>query len=284
LGAKGIERICHKYGELIELDDKKLMEQHASHTYSKEDKSAIHYASVDGSMYLTRAKTPDESQWKEIKLGRIFKQTDIVATSEKRKQIKSSTYVAHLGWHADFLPKMEYYLDGLDKIVFIADGARWIWSWIDAMYPKSTQILDYYHAMEHLCAFAKEYFKDEAELEKWVKKQENCLLQKDVGIVIKNIAKLTKSNKKKVEQSKQALIQYYKNNQKRMNYKNYLQQGLLIGWGAMEAAHRNVLQQRLKLSGQRWTNEGLQQMAQLRVAYKSNMEHRIKALINNIAA
>jgi len=44
----------------------------------------------------------------------------------------------------------------------------------------------------------------------------------------------------------------------------------------MEAAHKNVLQHRLKLSGQRWTMAGLQQMTQLRVVYKSGKWDRIK--------
>jgi hypothetical protein len=53
-----------------------------------------------------------------------------------------------------------------------------------------------------------------------------------------------------------------------MQYKTFLAKGFLIGSWAMEAAHKDVLQQSLKLSGQRWTREGLQQLTQLRVVYK----------------
>ena len=56
------------------------------------------------------------------------------------------------------------------------------------------------------------------------------------------------------------------------------------GLGAMEAAHKNVLQHRLKLSGQRWTVEGLQQMTQLRVVCKSDKWHRIKTFAIKNAA
>ena len=55
-----------------------------------------------------------------------------------------------------------------------------------------------------------------------------------------------------------------------MKYKTYRKDGLLIGSGAMEAAHRHVIQHRMKLSGQRWTMKGAQKMANLRVAFKSN--------------
>ena len=73
-----------------------------------------------------------------------------------------------------------------------------------------------------------------------------------------------------VEESKRALLEYYKNHKNRMQYKKFLEKGLLIGSGAMEAAHRNVIQKRLKLSGQRWTKKGAQQIMNLRVLEKSN--------------
>lgn len=102
LNAKQIERICHKYGQWIEEEDLQLMEKSGKQTYSKEQSEAVHYASVDGSMYLTR-----EEDWKEIKLGRIFKASDLVELSEKRNILVESTYVGHLGNHKDFSPKME---------------------------------------------------------------------------------------------------------------------------------------------------------------------------------
>lgn len=279
LNAKQIERICHKYGQWIEEEDLQLMEKSGKQSYSKEESETVHYASVDGSMYLTR-----EQDWKEIKLGRIFKASDIVELNEKRNEIVQSTYVGHLGNHNDFLPKIEYHLDGLKNIVFIADGAKWIWNWVEDSYPNSIQILDFFHAKEHLCNFAKEYYSDEKVREHWIDRQSKCLKEKDVGIFIKNIEDLPISIKPNVEEKKHVLLEYYRNHKNRMQYKKFLAQGFLIGSGAMEAAHKNVLQHRLKLSGQRWTMSGLQQMTQLRVVYKSNKWDRIKELAIKNAA
>lgn len=279
LNAKQIERICHKYGQLIEEEDLKLLEKSDKHAYSKEQSEALHYASVDGSMYLTR-----EQDWKEIKLGRIFRAADIIEVNEKRNILVGSTYVGHLGNHKDFLPKMEYHLDGLKNLVFIADGAKWIWNWIEDNYPNCTQILDFFHALEHLCQFAKQYYADEKTREKWIEKQAKCLKEQDVSIFIKTIVDLPISINPKIEKSKGLLLEYYRNHKNRMQYKKFLEQGLLIGSGAMEAAHKNVLQHRLKLSGQRWTMIGLQQMTQLRVVYMSNKWNRIKKLIIKNAA
>ena len=59
----------------------------------------------------------------------------------------------------------------------------------------------------------------------------------------------------------------------------YKNKGLLIGSGPIESAHRNVIQKRLKLSGQRWTKYGVQTMASLRVAHKSNNWQQVVEII-----
>ena len=63
----------------------------------------------------------------------------------------------------------------------------------------------------------------------------------------------------------------------------YRANGLLIGSGAIESAHRNVLQQRLKLSGQRWSIEGAQNIANLRAYNKGNQWGKVIDLIKNAA-
>lgn len=277
---KQIERICHLYGSWLEQEEKRTIKEDFCYSYSREDQNSTHYASVDGSMYLTREKT---GNWKEVKLGRIFKHNQIVEINRNRSEILESTYVGHLGSVKGFLPKMEYYLEGLDHFVILADGAKWIWNWADDIYPKSVQILDYFHAKEHLCDFAKEYFEDKKQRERWVKKQGNILLEQSPSQVIENIQNLSNSHSIPIEKKKDNLIQYYTNNLKRMNYKEYLEKGYIIGSGAVEAAHRDVLQQRLKLSGQRWTKEGLQQMIQLRVINKSGKWNKIRELAKKIA-
>ena len=75
------------------------------------------------------------------------------------------------------------------------------------------------------------------------------------------------------------LLTYYENNKGRMRHKTYKEKGLLIGSVPIEAAHRNVIQQRLKLSGQRWTIKGAQQIANLR-AKKSEQWEKIQKLAN----
>jgi len=268
INAKQIERICHKYGAWLEQDDLHKIETEGYKEISPEESQKLHYVGIDGSMLFTR-----EEGWKEIKLGRIYKHEDIAEISKNRCQLMDSSYIAHLGSSKDFLPKMEYRIENLSNKVFLADGAKWIWNWVEDSYPDSIQIVDYFHAKEHLCEFAKSYFKNQEACRKWIDKQSKQMLDKGISPVIKQLEKLPPKT-----ESLRKLIGYYRENEKRMQYHVFKKQGLLIGSGAIESAHKDVLQKRLKLSGQRWTMNGLQQMAQLRAAYKSKEHVRIRKL------
>ena len=273
VNAKQIERICHHYGNSLEQEQLHAIEVKGYQEILPKESEKCHYVSVDGSMYFTR-----EEDWKEIKLGRIYKHEDLVEVSKDRCELLTSNYVAHLGSSKDFLPKMEYYIENIKNKVFIADGATWIWHWVEDTYPDCIQIVDFFHAKEHLCEFAKEYFKDKDYREKWIEVQSEVMLNKGISPVIKTLSKLTK----KTEKLRQ-LVGYYTNHQKRMQYHLFREKGLIIGSGAIESAHKDVLQKRLKLSGQRWTKKGLQEVAQLRVAYKSNQWNQITKLCQNAA-
>jgi hypothetical protein len=211
-------------------------------------------------MYLTR-----EESWKEIKLGRIFEQEDIVRASKNRTVLSNSRYVTHLGASKDFLPKMEYHIEGLKNKVFLADGATWIWNWVEDTYPDSVQIVDFFHAKEHLCEFANSFFKEREQAKQWIDLHGSILINKGVSPLIKALEELKGS--KGLAKQREQLLNYYRKNEQRMQYHTFKKKGLLIGSGAIESAHKDVLEQRLKLSGQRWTMKGLQQMVQLRVVY-----------------
>ena len=274
INAKQIERLCHHYGQSLEDNLLCDIEVNGYQEVLPEESLKRHYVSLDGSMYFTR-----EDDWKEVKLGRIYKEEDIGEVSKGRCELQDSTYVAHLGSSKDFLPKMEYHIEKIKNKVFIADGAKWIWNWVEDTYPDCEQIVDFFHAKEHLCEFAKEYFKDKNYRTKWIDKQSEVMLNKGISPVIETLDKLSK----KTEKLRQ-LIKYYKNHEKRMQYHLFKEKGLQIGSGAIESAHKDVLQKRLKLSGQRWTKKGLQQIAQLRVAYKSGKWDYVKDLCTKKAA
>lgn len=253
LSDKQIERICHQYGEDLEttLNEDKIE--------VKDD--TLHYAMMDGSMCFVR-----NQGWKEVKLGRVFSSESMLSI-KKRGIIRESNYVAHLGYHEDFLEKFETQIAHKTNLVAIADGARWIWDFWSDKYPDAVQILDYYHAVEKIGNWAKMAFKDEKEAKCWIDLQESSLLNDDVNEIIITLKSI---ESKRYNKEKQQLITYLENNKHRMMYQTFKEKGFLIGSGPIESANKQIIQARLKKSGQRWTSEGLQQAANLRVAYHSD--------------
>jgi hypothetical protein len=221
------------------------------------------YAQVDGSMLFTR-----EDNWREVKVGRIFHEHAVHETSPARGWLKDSQYAAHLGGHEAFEEKMsrlvDPYADLGDRLVFVCDGARWIRHWIEAEYPDAMQILDFYHAMEHLGEFAELIIKDELQRSYWIE-QGRMILKEKGGQQLIDYVKAVEAKSKRAQKEKAKLIAYYEKNAFRMNYPEYLEKDLIIGSGAIEATHRTLVQKRLKLSGQRWSIEGAQRLLSLRV-------------------
>ena len=224
-------------------------------------KAEVLYVEADGSMISTR-----EEGWKEVKLARLFKSSDCLNPNTESACLQQSQYVAHFGNCRDFCEKVENVIDSYgrlqSRLVFITDGATWIKNWIEDSYSESTAILDYYHACEHLHDFVENGMNEDREKRKqWFEEQKELLLESRVDQVIKNIkrAKAKSSEKEK-------LLNYYQINKERMDYKSYRQLGCgIIGSGAIESAHRTVIQRRMKLSGQHWSREGVNNMLRLRV-------------------
>jgi hypothetical protein len=239
------------------------------------------YAMADGSMILTR-----EEQWKEAKLGRIFSGKDCLQIEGKPNQVNHSQYVSHLGNCKDFTAKMDKVLDDYGKLgkrlVFITDGAVWIKNWIADAYPQAVAILDFFHAKEYLCQFAKEYFKLDIERDEFIRQQSDLLLQSETLQVIEYLKTLYNVNP--IPSAKQ-VIDYYQANINRMDYKYFKTIGKgLIGSGAMESSHRTVIQKRMKLSGQRWSQEGGKNMLCLRTIKMNNQWNEVIELIKANAA
>lgn len=222
-----------------------------------EDPAGLHYAMVDGSYILSR-----ENGWTETKVGRVFKATDNYSVSEKRAVIQHSEYVAHIGTHLEFIDKFSPVLNRLDCLVFIADGATWIWKWVNDFYPNAVHILDFFHAYEKIGQWATLAFKDKQQRGLWIENAKELLLNDDLEELVIQIQN-TDCQGDGLDK-KNALLTYLDNNAHRMSYKTFLEKGYLIGSGAIESAQRTVIQQRMKRSGQRWTLKGGQQVLNLR--------------------
>ena len=253
-----IYRVTDHVSESLKGED--LKRERTLKPLSKDDHL---YVEIDGSMIPTRN---NDEPWKEVKLGRLFRGEDCLNPNTDDAYLLDSQYVGHFGSSVDFCKKaggvIDLYGNLKNRLVFINDGATWIREWIADNYPLAVSILDFYHALEYLYEFAEKAFPgDTVGKDKWCDLQKELLLASEVETVIDNI-----SSTKASEKDKKKIINYYHNNKKRMKYKEYRNIGCgIIGSGAIESAHRTVIQKRMKQSGQRWSIEGAKNMLRLRI-------------------
>jgi hypothetical protein len=278
ISAKQIQRLSEHYGAVLEEQmQKQAAEEMSAPVLKLKDSREAVYIMVDNSMLFSR-----EEGWKEIKVGRLFNASSRVAVQEKRTEVMQSLYVCHFGDSKDFIQKWEPYTQPYRHKIIIADGAKWIWNWAEDYHTRAVQILDYYHAVEKLGAYASLQYGDEQQRRGWMEQQKKLLVEGAVQKVINHL-KQSQGNNKEAQKARLEVVRYYENNSSRMQYKSYLEKGYLIGSGAIESAHRHVVQQRLKLSGQRWSIAGAQQIVNLRACRKSNQWHTLTELIKKAA-
>ena len=274
LSGKQIQRVSEWYGKQIDPIIEANQIEYIPQLPQPKTKDERTYVMMDGSMIYTR-----EEKWKEMKLARLFHESQNVGIQKDRNEIVKSVYVSHLGSIDQFCPKLERHIATIKTSkVFIADGAKWIWNWVEDNYPGSTQILDYYHAVEKIENLARLHFRNQEHKKNWLDEQKRLLMEDGVPEVINNLQHF-KSKNAEVARAKQTAIRYYTEHEDRMMYKTYKTQGLLIGSGPIEAAHRNVIQQRMKLSGQKWSKSGVQAIANLRCYHQSGAWNIVKNLI-----
>lgn len=257
------QRVVQYYGE--ELDDMVEAEQQT------ESPKAIHYTMVDGSMVLT------DDGYKEVKLGRHFSSENILkAGNDKRQEIGCSTYHAQMVDSEAFIANMDFLIEKVvpkDCIhVFLNDGAIWIENWVAGHHPNAISILDFWHGQGHVNDAIKVIASCTGEQKKLMAAYKEMLYEGKVLAVAAALeAKAAKAGKQI-----NGILQYLRRNAYRMEYDKYLKMGLMIGSGAIEAAHRTVIQSRMKLSGQRWAKAGVDAMLKLRVRYESGRWSEVK--------
>jgi hypothetical protein len=256
VSAAQVYRVTNSVSESLEAEDEKV-----ERNLPPIEKSDVLYAEMDGSMICTRA-----DKWKEVKLARLFKGSHCLNPNSSSSYLTESQYVALFGDSDAFGRKLQLALSEYgelkNRLIFITDGATWIKEWIADKYPLAVAILDYYQACEHLHQFADTVFKDQQQQkERWCKQQKELLLESKLNEVLDNIEAIGTNSGEKTK-----LLNYYQNNKERMDYKRYRTIGCgIIGSGAIESAHRTVIQRRMKLSGQRWTKQAAKNMLRLRV-------------------
>jgi hypothetical protein len=151
-----------------------------------------------------------------------------------------------------------------DDVACLGDGAAWIWNSFSHHYPDAVQILDYYHASEHLDDVAKAWYSEDADKAKcWLEARKLDLLSDCVETVIRSIRSWCPADEK-AKEVRRVELGYFMKNKNRMLYATLKDNGYHIGSGLVESACKTIVTQRLKQSGMRWSEPGAEHMVHLR--------------------
>ena len=155
------------------------------------------------------------------------------------------------------------------KKVVIGDGAEWIWHLAQQHFPGALQIVDLYHAREHLWEIARLlYPADTAKQKRWMKTHQKRLLdQGKIEKLVLTLRALASAQPELVAQKIRIQADYFHNNRQRMRYPAFRKQHLFVGSGVIEAGCKTVVASRLKQSGMFWTLRGANSILALRCAH-----------------
>jgi hypothetical protein len=264
---KTFERVAELVGRRIEAEVSSS-ERHilSGHAQTPDIAPERLYVTVDG------ATVPMVGSWKESKVGAVY---ETFVDKEGKVQARDIEHVATMG-DSEALGDRVYALAfkrGVEKageVVVLADGGRWIWKQARENFPQAVQILDFYHASEHLAEVARaRYGAENPKANKWLDKRKDDFLEGRFERVMNSISAWRPTEAKHVE-IKDENIGYFTRNRKRMHYNEYLAKGLHIGSGIAESACKCLVQARLKQAGMRWSPEGAASMLQLRRLWFDN--------------
>jgi hypothetical protein len=215
-----------------------------------------------------RGKYPDgRARTREVKLAALFTQTTTGPDGYPIRDPDSTSYLATFGNSEVFgrLTKaaaLERGHDHLRQTVILGDGARWIWTLADTHFPNATQIVDLFHAREHLHTLAGLLEFITADPPAWLQARLTELDAGDIHAITAAVAEYEILGPKNEQIAKE--LAYFTTNTHRMRYAHYRKMGMFIGSGVVEAGCKNVIGHRLKQSGMHWSTRGATGITTLR--------------------
>jgi hypothetical protein len=280
---KEVERIAEGIGAQLEALGQRERAQAGAENVVALKSVAKLYVSFDGTGVPVikretegrRGKSPTgEAHTREAKLGCVFTQTAVDEKGCPVRDEAATTYVGAIETAAEFGWRIygEAERRGLRRaaqVIVIGDGAPWVWGIAAEHFPGAIEIVDLYHAREHLADLSKlVYGAASAKARQWTIAR---LAQLDEG-KIESLLLCLRRLRPPAAQTQEAVrqtIRYFENNRERMRYAQFRRQGLFVGSGVIEAGCKTIVGQRLKQSGMRWSLRGANAIIALRCAQLS---------------
>jgi len=279
-----VRRVVERQGDVLASRDLDAVQEVAA---AKRKPADLLVVQADGGMVPTR----DTDRWREVKVAVVARGDCHLSSREApRGRITEARYAAT--WEAfdefrrrvDALLRAEH-VDQVGKVVWVGDGAPWIWNVADELCPKAVHILDWYHAVEAASTAAKAVFGPACPCTELLVSRVSMLLRMgDVDEVLSELeACLFLTRVAAARAALKTLIGYYTKNKSRMDYLSFVANGYPIGSGFVEAANKHVIQARMKLAGQHWDTHRADRMANLRALLATTGPTRLHRAISAAA-
>jgi hypothetical protein len=280
-----LRKETERFGELQKVREAEWKQQSQDETWLQErwrrygKQVGRLYGSIDGVM------APCKGEWREMKTltwyqvekvrshephrhhaSTVGEQKDLQARDiSYHCDIQSPDQFGHLFWATACQRKADLF----EELVFVCDGAVWIWKLIERQFPHAVQVVDWYHASAYLPPVAEAAFgKDTPEYHTWLEQARSLLWEGQIDDLIHDCQIL--GSIPMAEKAVHEAVSYFCHNQKRMDYGRFRQLGYFIGSGTVESAGKQIAGLRLKRAGARWTEAGAVATAKARAAWLSD--------------
>jgi hypothetical protein len=287
LGSSTIERLTVTVGKSLRKREVTTAQQHRlGQLRQPEHRPRRLYIGMDGKMVpLREAWKRDGSsgelvcRWGECKTGVVY---EAHAGPTGDQGVSRKSYIATLSDAKPFglLLATVAHQRGVHQareVAVLGDGAAWIWQLAATHFPEALQIVDFYHASQHLWDLANERFGPESQSGKeWVVARQAELKADRVEAVVRAILSW-KPRKQERQRLRKTTAQYFRVNQERMRYGSFLQRGYHIGSGVVEASCKHVVGARLDQAGMHWRQPSADAVVALRAALLSSQPPDLRA-------
>ncbi len=273
VSAETIRQYAEKRGTALETID-----EAAAQTVLRTQEAAAPLDPAPGMLVVETdgVMVPYRSGWHEVKLGLVGGQVkgDLSAMSYVAVRQSVDKFGPRLlaeaarrgaleivGWDG---PITGNPLAQLRRVVILGDGAHWIWNLAADHFGERIEIVDFFHASEHVWTVAHALFGEGTWLAKRWAHFAILALSEEGAPSLLTLLDATNAPSPTAAAILQRERHYFRSNQARMDYPSYRQQGLPIGSGAVESAARHLVQIRMKRAGSRWSDEGAQAILNVR--------------------
>jgi len=282
--AKAVERTAEAVGEDIAAGEREEIERamQLDLPVILGQPVPILYVQMDGTGVPVVKKETSGRQGKtdgqpahtrEAKLGCVFTQTAWDKEGYPIRDPDSTTYVGAIETAEEFGRRIyvEAWKRGwsrAEKKVVLGDGAEWIWNLAAEFFPGAVEIVDLFHARQHLWDLARRLHpNDDKGQKRWMRIHQRRLLDK--GKIERLVAAIRSIQPVNAEVAEKLRTEadYFERNAERMRYPAFRRQHLFVGSGVIEAGCKAVIGSRLKQSGMFWTVRGANAILALRCCH-----------------